>query len=301
MSLEEIEVLENENGDLSLIADTAFIDNYFEVNGSSYIKDSLKVGNSLIFESGLTMASNYLAYQPELDILTDEDGNEIENNDFTFSIQPTGRGKLSLMAGLMELDHSGQVTISGDLKVAGAVEIADDLKIEGSLLSNLIKSENPGENIRVQLAQKTKLSDEEQNASLFDENSLVQSSDFEFIDESENPIATFSATGDLSLEGSLKISQDIAIATTSGELVSKKSAGQAFLAAGQTEVTIKTDKLTENSMIYITPLNSTNNQVLYVKGKLLDSPFTPENEAQFTVGFDTALGQNVNFNWWIVN
>ena len=301
LSLEEIEALENEDGDLSLIADTAFIDNYFEVNGSSYIKDSLKVGNSLIFESGLTMASNYLAYQPELDILTDEDGNEIENNDFTFSIQPTGRGRLSLMAGLMELDHSGQVTISGDLKVAGAVEVADDLKIEGSLLSNLIRSENPGENIRVQLAQKTELSEEEQNASLFDENSLIQSSDFEFIDESETPIATFSATGDLSLEGSLKISQDIAIATTSGELVSKKSAGQAFLAAGQTEVTIKTDKLTANSMIYITPLNSTNNQVLYVKGKLLDSPFTPENEAQFTVGFDTALGQNVNFNWWIVN
>ena len=301
LSLEEIEALENEDGDLSLIADTAFIDNYFEVNGSSYIKDSLKVGNNLIFESGLTMASNYLAYQPELDILTDEDGNEIENNDFTFSIQPTGRGRLSLMAGLMELDHSGQVTISGDLKVAGAVEVADDLKIEGSLLSNLIRSENPGENIRVQLAQKTELSEEEQNASLFDEDSLVQSSDFEFIDESETPIATFSATGDLSLEGSLKISQDIAIATTSGELVSKKSAGQAFLAAGQTEVTIKTDKLTANSMIYITPLNSTNNQVLYVKGKLLDSPFTPENEAQFTVGFDTALGQNVNFNWWIVN
>ena len=38
-----------------------------------------------------------------------------------------------------------------------------------------------------------------------------------------------------------------------------------------------------------------------LKGKLLDSPFTPENEAQFTVGFDTALGHNVNFNWWIVN
>ena len=301
LTLDELESLDNESGDLTLMADTAFIDSYFEVNGSSYVKDSLKVGNSLIFESGLTMAKNYLAYQPELDILTDENGNEIENNDFTFSIQPTGRGKLSLMAGLMELDHSGQVTISGDLKVAGAVEVADDLKIEGSLLGNLIKSENPGDNIRVQLSQKTTASEEELNNSLFDEDSLVQSSDFEFIDESETPVATFSATGDLALEGSLKISQDIAIATTSGELVSKKSAGQAFLAAGQTEVTIKTDKLTTNSMIYITPLNSTNNQVLYVKGKLMDSPFTPENEAQFTVGFDTALGHNVNFNWWIVN
>ena len=301
LTLDELENLDNESGDLTLMADTAFIDSYFEVNGSSYVKDSLKIGNSLIFESGLTMAKNYLAYQPELDILIDENGNEIENNDFTFSIQPTGRGRLSLMAGLMELDHSGQVTISGDLKVAGAVEVAEDLKIEGSLLGNLIKSENPGDNIRVQLSQRTNSSEEELNSSLFDEDSLVQSSDFEFIDESETPVATFSATGDLALEGSLKISQDIAIATASGELVSQKSAGQAFLAAGQTEVTIKTDKLTTNSMIYITPLNSTNNQVLYVKGKLLDSPFTPENEAQFTVGFDTALGHNVNFNWWIVN
>ena len=139
-----------------------------------------------------------------------------------------GRGKLSLMAGLMEIDHSGQVIINGDLKVAGVVEVAEDLKIEGSLLGNLIKSENPGDNIRVQLSQRIETSEENLNNSLFDEDSLVQSSDFEFINESETPVATFSATGDLALEGSLKISKDIAIATTSGELVSKKSAGQAF-------------------------------------------------------------------------
>jgi hypothetical protein len=283
------------------MADTAFIDNYFEVNGSSYINDSLKIGDNLIFASGLTMSRNYIAYQPELEILTDENGNQIENNDFTFSIQPTGRGKLSLMAGLMELDHSGLVSINGDLKVAGAVEVADDLKVEGSLLGNLIKSKNPGENIRVQLAQNVENSDQNSNDSLFDENSLVKSSDFEFTNEKDTPVATFSASGDLSLEGALKISQDVAIATDSGELVSQKSAGQATLAAGQTEVTIRNSKLTENSMIYITPLNSTNNQVLYIKGKMLDSNFTPENEAQFTVGFDQALPHSVMFNWWIVN
>ena len=139
-----------------------------------------------------------------------------------------------------------------------------------------------------------------ESATLDGEDLLVQKSNFEFINENQTPVATFSSNGDLALTGSLRLGQNLEIASNSGELVNGRSAGQAILTAGTTEITIPSDKIEANSMIYVTPMNSTNNQVLYVKNKITDSPFTPENEAQFTVAIDYALGHNVTFNWWII-
>jgi len=274
--------LNQESGDLTLIADSAFVDQYFEVNGNAFIADSLKLGQSLMVGEDTIIGNGFISYQPQL----------AEGEDFTFSIQPTGMGKLSLMAGLMQLDGKGFVSINGDVKVAGALEVEDKLKVKDTLLTNLISANKAGESIKVQLA-----SLEE---SLESEDLIVQKSNFEFINENNNPVASFSATGDLALTGSLRLGQKVEIASNSGELINSRSAGQAILEAGKTEITIMSDKIEENSMIYVTPMNSTNNQVLYVKNKTTDSPFTPENEAQFTVAIDYALGHNVVFNWWII-
>ena len=266
--------------DNALLADTGFIKEYFEVNGSAYIGQSLAIEQNLIIGSGMSMGEGYIAYQPEIN------ENSLDNG-FTFAIQPSGKGRLSLMANLMTLDESGLVSINGDLKVAGALDVNSDLRVKGTLLTNIIKADNPDENIQIQLAQIASSSAE------------VKRNNLELLDENGAPVATFSAQGELALSGALSIDQSEE-ASISGQ-ISNKSAGQASIATGQSEVVIKTARLTENSMIYITPLNSTNNQVLYVKGKLLDSNFTEENEAQFTVGFDYALDKEVKFNWWIVN
>jgi len=260
-----------------IMAYSAYIDSYFEVNGSALIKEALAVGQTLLVGNGLTMGDGYIAYQSET------------SNDL--AIQPAGRGRLSLMANLMTLDESGLVTVNGDLKVAGAMEVEEDLKVKDTLLTNLISAENPNEGIHVQLAQA--ITNEEGNEE-------IKQSNFEFIDESGTPIATMSASGDLSLTGGLKVEQQPAGASESANL-NNKSAGQAVIPAGATSVSIKTARLSDNSMIYITPLGSTNNQVIYVQNKLLDSEFTEENEAQFTVGVDFALDQDVYFNWWLVN
>ncbi len=266
------------NQDLTMIADSAFIQNYFEVNGSAYMAGSLKLGQNLMIGDQTIFGANFISYQPEL----------AEENDFTFSIQPAGLGKLSLLAGLMQLDSQGFVSINGDLRVAGALEVTEELRAQGTLLTNLIGADRPGEDIQVQLV-------------TLDENGEdLRHSSFAFVNESLQPVASFSASGDLSLTGSLRLGQ-VNTATNSGELVNaQRSAGQAILPAGSTEITITSAKLEENSMIYVTPLNSTNNQVLYVKNKIADSPFTPENDAIFTVGIDYPLGQDVTFNWWII-
>ncbi len=276
----DLDTLLDEEQYLTVIADQAFVNQYFEVNGSAFIAEALKLGQSLLIGEDTVYGNNFISYQPSI----------TDNEEFTFYIQPAGIGKLSLMADLMQLDGQGFVTINGDLKVAGVLEVEEQLKVKDTLLTNLISANNPGENIQVQLS----------NPQVGSDSAPLTSSNFEFIDEKQNPVATVSANGDLALAGSLRLGQNTPVASEAGELTNHRSAGQAVLAAGSTEVTIMSDKVEEGSMIYVTPMNSTNNQVLYVKNKITDSTFTPENEAQFTVAIDYALGHNVVFNWWII-
>ena len=74
---------------------------------------------------------------------------------------------------------------------------------------------------------------------------------------------------------------------------SSATIGEATLPAGITTVSIETTAVTDQSLIYVTPQSSTNNQVLYVKTK---SP-----GFGFTVNIDAAITKGVKFNWWIVN
>jgi len=72
------------------------------------------------------------------------------------------------------------------------------------------------------------------------------------------------------------------------------SAGMAKIIAGNKEVTIKSPFVTEKSLIYLTPIGSTDNKVLYLAR-------TKPNEQTFTAAIDTILTKDVLFSWWIVN
>lgn len=259
---------------MDLVADSALIQSYFEVDGNALIQ-TLQIAQQLNIGQSISLADNYLAFTPENDA------------DPTFYIQPSGQGRISLLAGLMTLDESGLAIINGDLKVAGSLEVAENLQAKGSLLTDLIKSSDPGSNIQVQLAQTAT------NSATLEES--VQESQFQFVDANNNPVASVSAQGDLTLQGGLNIAQEASTTATT------KSAGQATLMAGTTSIIIETTRVTDHSMIYITPLGSTKNQVLYVKAKVSENPETPENEGQFTVALDSALEEDLSFNWWIVN
>ena len=96
---------------------------------------------------------------------------------------------------------------------------------------------------------------------------------------------------------------NIAVATTSAEstpsadspsqnVTNDATAGFVTLATGQTEVTINNSQLTTNSMVYLTPNGSTQNQVPYIKNK---------TENNFTIAIDSPLDHDVNINWWLIN
>ena len=83
----------------------------------------------------------------------------------------------------------------------------------------------------------------------------------------------------------------VAGAVVNGVITTNSTIGHAQIPAGTDEIAIKNQKVTDYTLIYVTPTSSTNNNVLYVKSK---------QAGQFTVGFANAVDIDVNFNWWIV-
>jgi len=121
---------------------------------------------------------------------------------------------------------------------------------------------------------------------------------------------------DASISGKLNIATDSAtliianenntpISSSSAQIASNASAGTATLPSGKTELTIQSDKLTPNSLVYLTPNGSTQNQVVYVRSKLTPTPEQATSSAQiksqFTIAIDTALSVDLPISWWIIN
>lgn len=79
--------------------------------------------------------------------------------------------------------------------------------------------------------------------------------------------------------------------TSDGQAAS--SSGVAILPALTQSATVSSTLVTGESLIYVTPAGSTDNQVLYIAGK--------EPGAHFTVAVDKPVTADVLFNWWIIN
>ena len=120
-------------------------------------------------------------------------------------------------------------------------------------------------------------------------------------------VARVDASGSATFSGSLaaqslitsgsatvaKLNINTNVAATSGSAVPAASAGTGSLPAQFTEVTILSSQVATNSLIYLTPLTSTGNKVLYVKQKL---PGTG-----FIVAIDNKNNAPIDFSWWVIN
>jgi hypothetical protein len=89
----------------------------------------------------------------------------------------------------------------------------------------------------------------------------------------------------------LNISTDTETSTSSA--TPNNTVGTGLLPANFTEVTILSSEVAQSSLIYLTPLSSTGNRVLYVKQKLPG--------VGFIVAIDSSMASSINFNWWIIN
>ena len=192
-------------------------------------------------------------------------------------LQPSG-GKIDFLAGVMTVEDNGTVTINGNLSVTGSIAANEYRGSGGDFNINLAKN------------------DPESGFG----NLMIKG-------RKGNVVASIDASGSASFE-KLNISADASasaiiaadsilgqLATTSAEIKTNASAGNGEILLGQTEVVIYSEKLTENSMVYITPTSDTKNQVLYVKNK------NSQGKKYFTVAIGQALGEPITFSWWIIN
>ena len=260
--------------DLVIDATAVFVNKYLDVNGSAYIAENLGLGQSLVISDSMFITAGSIDYAP------------VGISNPTLNIQPSGKGILSLMAGLFTLDESGTANINGDLTIAG------DLKVNDTLLTNMIAANDFTNPFQVQLAT--------MSGEVLGE-TTVQESRFEILNELGVAVATISAQGKADFSSGIGIGSEILEATDSAQIESEKTSGTATIKSGSSEIVIISPIVTTESLIYITPLGSTNNKVLYVKELTNDNSETPELESGFKVGFDTNTTSDVKFNWWIVN
>jgi hypothetical protein len=199
------------------------------------------------------------------DLILSSNGNTLDTLSGPLRIQSLAMAPVELMGGLVSIDTHGNMQIAGNLAVAGRINSA-----------GLTLKDNPGLN-----------SESPQSASLL---SLQ--------DTNGNQVSSVDASGSANFN-SISASQFViaggADATNSavvnGVITTNATAGSAVIPAGVSEITIKNPKVTDYSLVYVTPTSPTQNNVIYVKSK---------QSGQFVVGFTNAIDADAKFNWWIV-
>lgn len=186
--------------------------------------------------------------------------NSINTLGMDLEIQPLRQGAVSFLAGAVRIE------IDGTLRIRGNAEIAGDLTVGGKVKTNVI-SPLPGR-------------------------------DF-IVEGSGSAVLSVNTTGDVTSSGSATFNKfnlsfvGPAYALSDTEVVSTSSAGLASIRPYKNELTVYNPNITDKSLIYITPVSRTYNQVLYLIRQ------TPGES--FTVGIDAPVSREVQFNWIIVN
>jgi hypothetical protein len=217
----------------------------------------------------------------------------------TLYIQKNKLANVDILNGTLVINTAGNVVINGDLAVTGNVAIGGVLGV-----NTITPLSDPNLTIDLEHASYASgsASGSGQMTSAFGKLAIRGAGGIE--------VASFDASGSALFAGKVKaagvdVSADVVASGSGvfGKLVigtdqtatesARQTAGQAILPARSTEIVINTNQVTQNSLIYITPLTSTNNQVLFVKTKIPG--------AGFSVAVDKELNTNIQFNWWIIN
>jgi hypothetical protein len=220
--------------------------------------NSLSVSSSLTIGSDLVIQSTINDQQLTI--------NSIDTLSAPLSIQSLALAPVEIMAGKVRVDTNGDVTITGNLYVAGRIESSGlTLKEKATEDGNPV-NENGGFGRLLSLKN-------------------LDGSEVAYIDASGS--AYFDK---LVIAGS--------VATTSASFIdglvtqTNATAGEATIPPGTREITIKNPKITSRTLVYVTPTSSTLNNVLYVKAK---------GEGFFVAGFSQSINVSTTFNWWVID
>jgi hypothetical protein len=203
--------------------------------------------------------------------------NSIDATNTTLYLEPSGSGSINLLAGVMTLESNGLVTITGNLYVSDAIYSKEQ---HTSSLS--LSPIDPNTSMPAEPAS----------------NSGGLGKLLALYDDKGNLVSSIDASGSAAVKQ--LITEQVVVAapassssgTLGGNEQSNATAGTAILPANATSITISNTNVTDNTLIYITPVSNTHNQVLYVSSKSAGQGFT--------VSTNAGIGQDITFNYWLI-
>ena len=250
---------------------TDIADDSATITGSLSLTDNLIVGAQLMV-NGDAQFGNALVTGRFVVGETIIKDNLIETSNTALFIQPSRTGSVHIMGDTLVIADNGQVTITGDLTVTGSL-FANLLQAQEIATAKLTAQDIQSTSVTAQNLTSDNLRSDKLNIAT-DSSSLIIASD-----------------------------TNTTLPTTTASVTSNATAGTTTLPATATDLVISTNKLTANSMVYLTPVGSTNNQVLYIKNKIIEpDQLTSDNlRSYFTIALDQPLDHDININWWIIN
>ncbi|HEX9007780.1 MAG TPA: hypothetical protein VF837_00780, partial [Patescibacteria group bacterium] len=199
--------------------------------------------------------------------------NSLNSNNSDLYIQPDMSKPVHILGDLMALLPSGKVVINGDLLLKGTL-YADAVDTKTATISGQLAIGN---------TDTASVSANKLIALYGNSGDLVSS-----VDASGSANFQQVATNELVIAAS----SDQTDASASASTNSNASIGSAIMPANQSELFIPNNRIDGYTLVYLTPVSDTQNQVLYVKSK--------EDGKGFTVSVNTPVPQDIRFNYWLV-
>ncbi|MDO8658858.1 MAG: site-specific integrase [Candidatus Levybacteria bacterium] len=266
------------NGAVEQLSDT---DN-FSANFAKFTQGLISLGPSSLsdttvngqFSIGPSSAGGLILEENSINVF----GRDLE-------LQPLRQGGVSFLGGKVYIDSEG------NLKMDGNADFAKDVNIKGVLSTSVI-APVPDSDLVIKLGN---------NESGIMNNGNHNSS-FIIHNSSDSAVMEVNSDGNLTASGSGKFNEILTNAfnivrgaqadTSFTETIASSSAGTATIVVGETERTITTPYIKENSLIYITPVSDTQGITPYIARQTTNS---------FTIQIPQRANKDINLNWWIVN
>ena len=198
--------------------------------------------------------------------------NSINTLGSDLEIQPLRQGNLSIMAGLVLIDTNGNLKVSGDATFAKNVTVNDTLKAK-------IIAPIPDSDLAINLNKKSNLS--------------IKNS-------SGNNTLSINHLGDIISSGSAKFANLAIIRGAQADdsitqTTASSSAGTAIITAHETERTIISQFVKEDSLIYLTATSDTQGLTPYVARQTAEDS-SKETKGSFTIAIPYSINADIKIN-----
>lgn len=201
-----------------------------------------------------------------------------------FELKLTALSSINLLDGAVMIARDGTLTTKGEVIAQKGIR------------TNHVSPINKGEDIKVSLS-----------------NQSPTPASLQILNDDAEQVASINASGSAYFGGGIGVNTFIA---DSGDVQNKsnltaaistnaQSAGTGEIPAGKSNIIIYNDKLSKNSLVYLTSTSKTENQPVYVSEKksceAINTPIPTECQSYFVVTIDSPIKTAATFNWWIIN